>query len=360
LTSLAYTEITGTFNDGSGTPLTGTVTFTPSQTVYSSGVPVAMAGIPVQCDVISGQLQSQAGNPVQLLATDNSGLAVESLTGWWFWTVALDVQNAAEPGWSFFLPSSPSSVELYSLARSAPPGAADVQTITAADASITVGGTAQDPTVETGTLDEIAALHPAAAAVTVNGQKVTHVANGSASTDAVAFGQLGTAAFASTSAFDAAGAATSAAGAALATAETYAAGVASTAQSNAEAASLPVAGGDMAGWLAPKVVPLTDAATVAVSAALGNDFRLTLTTGIGGSRAIGAPTNPSDGQQVVFAITQPASGGPCTVTWNAAFGFGATGAPTLTTTASATDLIAFKYYGGSIAKWRCVGAGFGY
>lgn len=103
-------------------------------------------------------------------------------------------------------------------------GSGTVTSVTAGDASITVGGTAAAPTVETGTLDKIASLHPAAAAVGFNGQKATGLANGSASTDAVAFGQLGTAAFSASSSFDASGAAAAA-------------------QSAAEAASLPLPSG---------------------------------------------------------------------------------------------------------------------
>lgn len=66
-----------------------------------------------------------------------------------------------------------------------------VASVAAGDASIAVGGTATAPTIETGTLDEIAALHPPAAAVAMNGKKITGVANGAAATDAAAVGQLG-------------------------------------------------------------------------------------------------------------------------------------------------------------------------
>jgi hypothetical protein len=111
-----------------------------------------------------------------------------------------------------------------------------VSSVSAGDASIAVGGTASAPTVETGRLDQVASLHPPTAAVGMNGQKVTSLANGSASTDAVAFGQLGSAAFQATSAFDASGTAASAA---------------SAAQTAAEAASLPLPTGTAtAGYVA--------------------------------------------------------------------------------------------------------------
>ena len=69
-------------------------------------------------------------------------------------------------------------------------GGGVVNSVTAGDASITVGGTAANPTVEAGTLDQIATLHPPVAAVALNGQKITELANGSVSTDAAAFGQI--------------------------------------------------------------------------------------------------------------------------------------------------------------------------
>jgi hypothetical protein len=42
--TLAYTPITGEFLDGSDRRLTGTATFTPSQAVYASGIPVVTPG----------------------------------------------------------------------------------------------------------------------------------------------------------------------------------------------------------------------------------------------------------------------------------------------------------------------------
>lgn len=73
-------------------------------------------------------------------------------------------------------------------------GGGVVNSVTAGDASITVGGTAANPTVEAGTLDQIATLHPPAAAVALNGQKITGLANGSGAQDAAAYGQIPTSA----------------------------------------------------------------------------------------------------------------------------------------------------------------------
>ena len=65
-----------------------------------------------------------------------------------------------------------------------------VQDVTAADTSVVVGGTAAHPTVRTGTLDVIAADHPAAADWSNNSHKITSLANGSAASDALAYGQV--------------------------------------------------------------------------------------------------------------------------------------------------------------------------
>lgn len=69
--------------------------------------------------------------------------------------------------------------------------AGGVSSVTAGDGSIVVSGTSSI-TVETGTLDAIAAAHPPAANWSNNSKKITNVANGTASDDAAAFGQIPT------------------------------------------------------------------------------------------------------------------------------------------------------------------------
>lgn len=69
-------------------------------------------------------------------------------------------------------------------------GAGTVTSVTAADTSIVVAGTAAAPTIATATLDVIAADHPPVAAVGMNAQKITSQAPGTASTDGASFGQL--------------------------------------------------------------------------------------------------------------------------------------------------------------------------
>jgi hypothetical protein len=69
-------------------------------------------------------------------------------------------------------------------------GGGNVDSVTATDASIVVAGTADNPTVATGTLDVIAAQHPPAANWSNNSKKITSLANGSGAQDAAAFGQI--------------------------------------------------------------------------------------------------------------------------------------------------------------------------
>ena len=93
------------------------------------------------------------------------------------------------------------------------------------------------------------------------------------------------------------------------------------------------------GALAPAVVSLSDAATIAVDASLGNDFRVT----IAGNRTVATPSNPTDGQKITFQVTQ-GSGGSYTLSWGGGFEFSAgLPQPTLSTSAGMTDLLGFIY-----------------
>jgi hypothetical protein len=100
------------------------------------------------------------------------------------------------------------------------------------------------------------------------------------------------------------------------------------------------------GALAPAVVALTDAPTIAVDASQGNDFRVTLAA----SRTMATPSNPTDGQQVIFQVTQ-GSGGSAAVTWGAGYEFSdSLPEPTLSATAGDTDLLGF-IYNSAKGKW---------
>lgn len=70
-------------------------------------------------------------------------------------------------------------------------GGGTVTSVTAADASVVISGVPTvTPAVATGTLDVIATQHPPAAPVPMNAKKITGLANGTAATDAAAFGQV--------------------------------------------------------------------------------------------------------------------------------------------------------------------------
>jgi hypothetical protein len=101
------------------------------------------------------------------------------------------------------------------------------------------------------------------------------------------------------------------------------------------------------GEMAP--VTLTDAATVATDASLGDYFRVTL----GGNRTLGNPTNMIDGQRVIWEIIQDATG-TRTITLGSAFALGTDiAAVTLTTTASKRDFLG-AVYNSAAAKWYVV------
>ena len=103
------------------------------------------------------------------------------------------------------------------------------------------------------------------------------------------------------------------------------------------------------GAVAPAVIALADAATIAVDASLGNDFRVT----IAGNRTMGIPANPTDGQKITFQVTQ-GTGAPFTLSWSSGYEFAAGLAqPTLSTTAGQTDLLGF-IYNANKGKWLLV------
>jgi hypothetical protein len=101
--------------------------------------------------------------------------------------------------------------------------------------------------------------------------------------------------------------------------------------------------------VAPAVVGLTDAPTIAMDASLGNDFRVA----IAGNRTIANPSNPTDGQKVVLHVTQAAAGS-FTVTWGSAFQFSdGLPKPVLSNQAGKTDLFGF-IYNAAKEKWLLV------
>jgi len=241
---LLYTQITGTFQDSQGSPLSGTASFAVNTTVYAAGIPVLQPGVPVVGEIVNGTLKNLSGGTLQLLATDQGGLTFGGQTSFAFYTVTVTLAGEVLAPWSFFLPHTPSSVDLFALANTGPgpagilPPAGDI------------GGTATAPTVakiqgtpvaappggsteflrgdgtwavppgtggavasvfgrtgavtaqsgdytaaqvgalpSTDDLSAIAGANATAGSVPMNGHKLTGLANGSASTDSAAFGQ---------------------------------------------------------------------------------------------------------------------------------------------------------------------------
>jgi hypothetical protein len=109
--------------------------------------------------------------------------------------------------------------------------------------------------------------------------------------------------------------------------------------------------------LAPAVAYLLDAPIIAVYAPRGNDFRVT----IAGDRILGNPAHPTDGQKIVFHVTQGGRGHHG-LRYGSAYQFGAgLPRPTLSTAPGHTDLLAF-IYNAAKGKWLFVAfvKGFGW
>ena len=93
---------------------------------------------------------------------------------------------------------------------------------------------------------------------------------------------------------------------------------------------------------------LTSASTVSWDAAAIANAYITL----GHNVTIDQPSNPVHGAVISLEIKQPSSGGPYTVAWHADFEFAASTAPTVTATASKTDIFTFRYSG---SQWQEIG-----
>lgn len=104
---------------------------------------------------------------------------------------------------------------------------------------------------------------------------------------------------------------------------------------------------------------LTDAATIATNAA---NFPPTFGIGrvtLGGNRTLGAPSNPTDGQRILYEIKQDATGSR-TLAYNAVFEFSTdVPSPTLSTAPGTVDTILFCY-NSSAAVWRCLAVNKGF
>jgi hypothetical protein len=102
----------------------------------------------------------------------------------------------------------------------------------------------------------------------------------------------------------------------------------------------------LAAGVAYNVVALTDAATIATDASLGNVFSVTL----GGNRTFSNPTNPTNGQIIEYQLKQDGAGNR-TAAWGTAFAWTTDVVlPTLSTTAAKIDFILFQYRSAE-SKW---------
>jgi len=89
---------------------------------------------------------------------------------------------------------------------------------------------------------------------------------------------------------------------------------------------------------------LTDAASIDWDASANQVTSVTLA----GDRTFNAPTNMKDGGVYVLSLIQDSSGTRLISTWNSVYKFAAGTAPTLTTTASARDVLVFLSDGTSM------------
>lgn len=107
---------------------------------------------------------------------------------------------------------------------------------------------------------------------------------------------------------------------------------------------------------APRVVALTDGATPALNASLGDIFTLSAA----GNRTIAVPSNPTDGQKII--IVHHASGGARTLALNTGAGgfvFGEDVDALTATTSGKRDFIGCIYNAG-LSKWAVVAVSKGY
>ncbi len=100
---------------------------------------------------------------------------------------------------------------------------------------------------------------------------------------------------------------------------------------------------------------LTDAASVVTNALLGALFTLTPTQNF----TMANPTNPTNGQKIIYKIKQDSTGSRV-ITWDTAFrGSTDVALPVLTTTANFVDYITFVY-DSAVSKWNCLAVNKGF
>lgn len=104
------------------------------------------------------------------------------------------------------------------------------------------------------------------------------------------------------------------------------------------------------GGVAGTITALTDGATVTPDFDLSNNFSVTL----GGNRTLANPSNLTAGQSGVIVITQDGTGSR-TLAYGSYWKFANGTAPSLTTTASAVDVLAYYVESSSRITARLIG-----
>lgn len=87
--------LTGTYTDGAGDPVAGTVTFVPNAPLVSSGASDTIRQVPV-----SVKLDGSGHFSIALFATDAAGVAPSG----WAWIVTEKITGSAPSRWQFLLP----------------------------------------------------------------------------------------------------------------------------------------------------------------------------------------------------------------------------------------------------------------
>lgn len=123
-------------------------------------------------------------------------------------------------------------------------------------------------------------------------------------------------------------------------------------------ASLPSPLAAPASITTASITPAISTATFSTNASLGNTFHIALVHA-SCPCTIANPTNPVDGQKIVYDIIQSATGSDTIGTWDTAFSFGAQAQPTLSTAANKHDEVAFIYNSGA-SKWYYLGSELGF